>query len=90
MQYKLRFTKIAEKDIIQLKKSEPAAFKKIILLLREIVETPYTGKGKPKQLSGNRSGQWSRRITQKHRLVYIVEEDIITITIVSASSHYER
>jgi mRNA-degrading endonuclease RelE of RelBE toxin-antitoxin system len=43
--YKIRFTKIAEKDILQLKKSEPAAYEKVLILLREVVVTPYTGKG---------------------------------------------
>lgn len=90
MPYKLRFSKIAEKDILRLKKSEPNAYKKVLVLLREIVVTPYTGKGKPKTLSGDREGQWSRRITNKHRLVYIVEEKIITVTIISAASHYEK
>ena len=88
--YKIRFTKIAEKDILQLKKSEPAAYEKVLILLREVVVTPYTGKGKPKPLSGDRAGQWSRRISYKHRLVYTVEEEIVTVTIISASSHYEK
>ncbi|MCB0579107.1 MAG: Txe/YoeB family addiction module toxin, partial [Phaeodactylibacter sp.] len=33
--------------------------------------------GKPEALKGTLSGCWSRRIDEKHRLVYRVEEDII-------------
>ncbi|NLJ00054.1 MAG: Txe/YoeB family addiction module toxin, partial [Bacteroidales bacterium] len=47
-----------------------------------------TGTGKPEALKGNRKGQWSRRITREHRLIYEIHEDIITVLIISASGHY--
>ena len=55
----------ARKDIAKLKKSEPAAFKKAGKLLGELQDHPKTGTGRPEALSGDRSGQWSRRISQK-------------------------
>ncbi|MDR3129681.1 MAG: type II toxin-antitoxin system YoeB family toxin [Tannerellaceae bacterium] len=44
--------------------------------------------GKPEVLAGNRKGQWSRRINQRHRLVYKIEEGIVTVEVVSAFGHY--
>ncbi|MGX5858748.1 type II toxin-antitoxin system YoeB family toxin [Dyadobacter jiangsuensis] len=35
------------------------------------------------------AGFWSRRISQEHRLVYAVDENTITVTIISAKGHYE-
>ncbi len=89
MPYKLKFTKIAEKDILHLKKNEPLAYRKLWILIDEVCTHPYSDKGKPKPLSGNRAGQWSRRVTKKHRLVYIVSEKTVTIIVISAAGHYD-
>jgi toxin YoeB len=40
-------------------------------------------------LKGNLSGYWSRRISREHRLVYSIEDKIITVTVISAKGHYE-
>ena len=47
----------------------------------------YDGWGKTEQLKD--VGLWSRRIDQKHRLCYKVDEQTITIFIVSAYGHYD-
>jgi len=86
--YRIDFTKTARQEVAQFEKSDPQVFKKIEKLLLELVEHPYTGTGKPKQLSGDRTGQWSRRITQKHRLIYMIEETKITVLVLSAYGHY--
>lgn len=86
--YILKFAPQALEDLSRLKKSEPAAFKKAGKLLAELQEHPQTGTGKPEPLSGDRSGQWSRRITQKHRLIYEIEENIVTVDVLSAYGHY--
>jgi toxin YoeB len=41
-------------------------------LIEECRRNPFRGTGKPEPLGGNLSGWWSRRIDQKHRLVYRV------------------
>ena len=87
--YRIDFTKTARLEVAQFEKSEPTVFKKIEKLLLELIVHPYTGTGKPKQLGGNRTGQWSRRITHKHRLVYQVEETKITVLVLSAYGHYD-
>jgi len=50
---------------------------RIIKLIKEIQRDPFTGSGKPEPPKHELSGCWSRRIDQKHRLVYQVKEDKI-------------
>ncbi|MCE5179828.1 MAG: Txe/YoeB family addiction module toxin [Porphyromonadaceae bacterium] len=63
---------------------------KINALIDEIQQHPTTGRGKPEALRGNRKGQWSRRITREHRLIYEIHDDIITVIMISASGHYDK
>ena len=58
-------------------------------LLGELQDHPKTGTGKPEALSGDRSGQWSRRISQKHRLIYEIKEEIVNVAVLSSYGHYE-
>lgn len=67
-------------------KTDKNIHKKIIKLLTEIIETPFTGTGKPEALKHKLSGCWSRRITKEHRLVYQVSEKAIIV--VSCKFHY--
>lgn len=87
--YSLKFEDEAKEDLAKLKRSEPKAFGKVAKLLEELQEHPKTGTGKPKPLSGNRSGQWSRKITDKHRLIYKVKEEEVVVLVLSAWGHYE-
>ena len=73
----------------KLKLHEPAAFKKAVRLLGELMEHPTTGTGHPHQLTGDRSGQWSRSITKKHRLVYEINDTEILVLILAAYGHYD-
>jgi len=86
--YTLEFEEQALKDIQALKKSEKSAYNKLLKLLDELTEHPRTGTGKPEVLKHNFSGYYSRRITQKHRLIYSVDDTQITVCIISASGHY--
>lgn len=44
----------AMEDLQRLKKSEPAAFKKAVKLINELMDHPKTGTGHPEPLKGNR------------------------------------
>lgn len=89
MKYQLRFTENALKDISQHKKSgDKKLLQKIAVLLEEIREHPRSGTGQPEQLKFELQGLYSRRINQKHRLVYKIEDEIITVIILNAYSHY--
>jgi len=59
---------------------------KITALLQSIKQTPFQGIGKPEPLKYDLSGKWSRRIDRLNRIVYSVENKIITIY--SLRDHY--
>jgi toxin YoeB len=46
-------------------------------LIEAIMRDPFTGIGKPEPLKYLSSGTWSRRLTQEHRIVYLVRDDRI-------------
>ncbi len=87
--YELHFSNEAIEGLAKLKKSEPIAFKKAQKLLEELMLHPTSGTGKPKPLGGSRAGQWSRRITDKHRLVYEIDENIVTVYVLTTYGHYD-
>ncbi len=87
--HKINYTEKAEENLKKLKRSEPAAFKKVSKLLNELLLHPYSGTGHPEALWGDRSGQWSRQITKKHRLVYEVCENTVVVLVLSAYVHYD-
>lgn len=60
--------------------------RRILQLLQDIDRNGYTGLGKPEPLRGDLSGYWSRRIDDKNRIVYKIENGIIKI--VQCGSHY--
>ena len=56
------------------------------VLIEAIMREPFTGIGKPEPLKYLDSGAWSRRLTQEHRLVYVVRDD--RIDFLQARYHY--
>jgi toxin YoeB len=46
-------------------------------LIEGIMRDPFTGIGKPEPLKYLAIGAWSRRLTQEHRVVYLVSDDRI-------------
>ncbi len=90
MAYLIRFESKAVQDIAGLKKAgQKAALQKLEKLLLELAEHPRTGTGQVEALRGNLAGFWSRRIDKYNRLVYMIEEEIVTVVIVSAKGHYD-
>ena len=55
-------------------------------LIEAIMRDPLTGIGKPEPLKYLSPGVWSRRLTQEHRLVYLVRDD--RIDFLQARYHY--
>lgn len=55
-------------------------------LIEAIMRDPLTGIGKPEPLKYFASGCWSRRLTEEHRIVYLVSED--RIDFLQARYHY--
>jgi toxin YoeB len=83
----LTFDSDAFEDFCNWAVYDKQVFKKILELLKSIKRTPYQGIGKPELLKFNKSGYWSRRITDEHRLVYKVD-DHSNILIASCKGHY--
>ena len=88
MTYRVFNTKDADRDLARLAKSDPKFFQKAQQLLEELRTHPRTGTGQPEPLRGNRRGQWSRRISQKHRLVYTIHDDVVVVLVLAAYGHY--
>jgi len=55
-------------------------------LIEAILRDPFNGIGKPEPLKYLIPGAWSRRLTQEHRIVYLVRED--QIDFLQARYHY--
>ena len=50
---------------------------RVLELFDAIMRDPFIGIGKPEPLKYLASGAWSRRLTQEHRVVYLVQKDRI-------------
>lgn len=55
-------------------------------LIEAIMRGPINGIGKPEPLKYLTSGAWSRRLSQEHRIVYLVRDD--RIDFLQARYHY--
>lgn len=88
--YNIVFSDDAKKDLQELRKKAPEALPKLAKLLNEVREHPRTGTGQCEQLKGYDGNVYSRRITQKHRLVYYIFEQEIEVLVLSAFGHYGK
>ena len=55
-------------------------------LIEAVLRDPFTGIGKPEPLKYLAPGVWSRRLTQEHRIVYLVRDE--RIDFLQARYHY--
>lgn len=63
------------------KKNNKKIAAKIEELILAIQENPFEGIGKPEPLRCELSKCWSRRINYEHRLIYKVDQEVITLLI---------
>lgn len=75
----LLFLDDAWEDYQYWMQTDKNTLKRINLLIKDCMRTPYSGIGKPEPLKFDLTGTWSRRINQEHRLVYKVEQDKLII-----------
>ncbi|MEI7848457.1 MAG: Txe/YoeB family addiction module toxin [Chloroflexota bacterium] len=59
---------------------------KTLELIDAILRDPFTGIGKPEPLKYLSPGTWSRRLTQEHRIVYLMRDE--RIDFLQARYHY--
>ena len=75
-------------DFVNWASDDKTIFKKIADLIKDIDRNGVSiGIGKPEPLKHKLAGYWSRRITNEHRLVYKIENEIIVI--VQCKGHYK-
>lgn len=60
-------------------RTDRATVTRINRLIDDILRDPFDGIGKPEALRHAFAGTWSRRITEEHRIVYLVDGDDIVI-----------
>ena len=80
------FTSNGWEDYIYWQTEDKKTLKKINTLLKDIDRNGNEGIGKPEPLIVNLSGFWSRRINEKDRLIYKIDE--YNIYILSCRYHY--
>ena len=85
VEYEIIYSKQAEKDKKILKQA--CLEDKTLDLLDMISINPYQSPPFYKKLGGNLSGNFSRRITLQHRLVYEINEDTKEIFIIRMWIH---
>ena len=73
-------------DYLYWQAQDKKTLKRIHLLLKDIDRNGYAGIGKPEMLVGDLSGFCSRRIDDKNRIVYRIENN--RIEIIQCGSHY--
>lgn len=82
----LKFTDEAWNDYLSWQAQDKRTLKRLNELLKACQRTPFEGIGKPEALKHKFAGLWSRRIDDKHRLVYeVTDDDIVVIT---CRNHY--
>lgn len=87
--YKVTYSKKAEDDVLLISKSgQPSAKKKLRQILAELKEHPNTGTGQPELLKG-RPNTYSRRLDQKNRVVYKIDNDVVEVLVLQALGHYD-
>jgi toxin YoeB len=82
---RLTFTDDGWDDYLSWTNDKPT-LKRINRLIEEVKRDPFTGIGKPEPLRHELAGAWSRRISDEHRLVYVIEGD--DLVIIQARGHY--
>lgn len=89
MTYRIVLTALAEKHLAEWRKSgQKKTILKIVSLFEELSKHPDSGTGQPERLKGDLSGYWSRRIDKSNRLIYSIDGQIVTVTIISLLGHY--
>lgn len=83
---RLVFTPHGWEDYQHWVATDRATLRRVNRLIDDVLRDPFTGIGKPEQLRHVLSGAWSRRISEEHRLVYLVDGD--DVVILQARYHY--
>ncbi|MEO0826162.1 MAG: Txe/YoeB family addiction module toxin [Cyanobacteria bacterium J06639_16] len=75
----LSFRQRAWEDYLYWFATDRKTCKRIHTLIAAAQRQPFDGIGKPEPLKGNLQGLWSRRIDQKHRMIYAATQEKLII-----------
>ena len=78
----------ARNDYLYWQTQDKKTLRKINTLLKDIQRNPFSGIGEPKPLRSTFSGWWSRRIDDKNRIVYKIED--AQVIVAQCKAHYEE
>jgi toxin YoeB len=77
-------------DLKKLLRENPKLASKVKHLIDKIVESPRSGIAHPEQLKGCKPRiVWSRHITEKHRLVYEINDKDQAVIFTDCYGHYK-
>ena len=88
--YSIVLSDRAKSDLIaHYKSGDKMIIKRIERIFVEFEVNPFSGIGKPDPLKYGYTGMWSRRLNDKNRIVYLVNEETMIVNVVSAKGHYD-
>lgn len=84
----LSWTIAAWNDYVYWQGQDKRTLRRINRLVQDVLRSPFSGVGRPEALKGNLAGLWSRRIDERHRLVYTIDDE--RVTVISCRYHYDE
>lgn len=81
------FSLDAFEDYKYWESQDSKTIKRINALIADILRNGNEGIGKPEPLKGNLAGFYSRRIDDKNRIIYRIEENVLFI--IACKTHYQ-
>ncbi len=83
----VQFHKDAMDELAEWFEEDRKSGLRVMRLIKECRRTPFEGIGKPEALKGDKKGLWSRRIDEKHRMLYTATDDHLIIY--ALRGHYD-
>ena len=81
------FTDHGWEEYLYWQKTDKKVLKRINIIIKDILRSPYQGIGKPEALKHKYRGCWSRRINHEHRLIYRVQNN--ELWVLKCRFHYD-
>jgi toxin YoeB len=89
MIYKIILEPLAENHLnAHIKAGNKILLKRIYRMLEELEKHPEMGTGKPHKLKYWKSDVWSRSIDDRHRMLYTIDGEKVTVFVISLWGHY--
>ena len=87
--YRITIVKKAQGDLNWFRRNDKNSYIKCFDLVRELMEKPRIGTGKPERLKYFEKEVYSRRVNHKDRMIYTIYDSLKEIDVTSFRGHYE-